>query len=293
LGNVAYAQKNIREARQHYSRAIELQPTYAAAYRNRGLTWAAEVPPDYEKALADARRALELDPAFEDARRDVERYEQALAAPDTRARACLRLGIVAERQQQWAEAAQWYRQALDMPGAAPDTRATACLGLGYVAYAQKNVREARQHYSCAIELQPANAIASIAYRNRGLTWAAENPPDYERALADARRALELDPAFEDARRDVERYEQALKQQQLNPAFLYEQALKRALEYALWDVVLNRTLEDARRDVERSEQASKQQQLNRTSKDSRRDSDERALARQNQNRLNRKRKRNKS
>jgi tetratricopeptide (TPR) repeat protein len=259
LGYVAYAQKNVREARQHFSRAIELWPAHAIAYRNRGLTWEAENPPDYERALADARRALELNPAFEDARRDVERYEQALAAPDTRARACLEQGIVAERQQQWAEAAQWYRQALDMPGAAPDTRATACHGLGVVAYAQKNVREARQHYSRAIELQPTLAAA---YRNRGLTWAAENPPDYERALADARRALELNPAFEDARRDVERYEQALKQQQLNPAFLYEQALKRALEDARRDVVLNRTLEDARRDVERSEQASKRRNRNR-------------------------------
>jgi tetratricopeptide (TPR) repeat protein len=246
LGNVAYAQKNIREARQHYSRAIELQPTYAAAYRNRGLTWAAEVPPDYERALADARRALELDSAFEDARRDIERYEQALTAPDTRARACLEQGNVAERQQQWAEAAQWYQKAFDtsgaadtradaciglgdvaaaqqqwtkaaewyaqalaIPDAAPATHAAACLGLGDVAYAQKNVREARQHFSRAIELWPAHAIA---YRNRGLTWAAEVPPDYERALADARRALELSPAFDDARRDIERYEQALKQQ---------------------------------------------------------------------------------
>jgi len=192
----------------------------------------------------------------------VQWYRQVLdmpgAAPDTRATACNGLGIVAGRQQQWEEAAQWYRQALDMPCAAPDTRATACHGLGVVAYAQKNVREARQHFSRAIKLQPTYAAA---YRNRGLTWAAEVPPDYERALADARRALELSPAFDDARRDVERYEQALKQQQLNPAFLYEQALKRALEDALRDVVLNRTLEDARRDVERSEQASKQQQLN--------------------------------
>jgi len=326
LGNVAYAQKNIREARQHYSRAIEIQPTFAAAYRNRGLTWAAEVPPDYERALADARRALELDPAFEDARRDVEQcvnsnaapdtraracvglgdvaaeqqqweeaaqwyrqaiampgaapdtrarachglgivareqqqweeaaqwyrqaiampgaapdtrarachglgivareqqqwaaavrwYQQALAmpgaAPDTRARACNGLGDVAVEQQQWEEAAQWYRQAIAMPGAAPDTRARACHGLGIVAYAQKNVHEARQHYLRAIEIQPTYAAA---YRNRGLTWEAEVLPDYERALADARRALELNPAFEDARRDVERYEQALKQQNRN------------------------------------------------------------------------------
>ncbi|WP_448543543.1 tetratricopeptide repeat protein, partial [Roseiflexus sp.] len=134
------------------------------------------------------------------------------AAPDTRARACNGLGYVAAEQQQWAEAARWRRQALEMPGAAPDTRARACNGLGIVAYAQKNVREARQHYSRAIEIQPTYAAA---YRNRGLTWAAEVPPDYERALADARRALELDPKFEDARRDVERYEQALKRRNRN------------------------------------------------------------------------------
>jgi len=146
-----------------------------------------------------------------------------------------------------------------MPSAAPDTRVRACHGLGNVAYAQKNIREARQHYSRAIELQPTYAAA---YRNRGLTWAAEVPPDYERALADARRALELDSAFEDARRDIERYEQALKQQQLNPAFLYEQALNPALEDARRDVELNPALEDARRDVERSEQASKRRNRNR-------------------------------
>ena len=181
------------------------------------------------------------------------------AAPATRAAACYGLGYVAAEQRQWEEAARWRRQALDMPGAAPDTRATACHGLGVVAYVQKNVREARQHYSRAIELQPTLAAP---YRNRGLTWAAEVPPDYERALADARRALELNPAFDDARRDVEQYMRALEQQKLNPstsaatyaAFLYEQALKRQQ--------LNPALEDARRDVERSEQASKRRNRNR-------------------------------
>ena len=164
-----------------------------------------------KRALEDARRDVVLNRTLEDARRDVERYEQALTAPDTRARACLEQGNVAERQQQWAEAAQWYQKAFDTSGAA-DTRADACIGLGDVAFAQKNVREARQHYSRAIELQPTYAAA---YRKRGLTWAAEVPPDYERALADARRALELSPAFDDARRDIERYEQALKRRNRN------------------------------------------------------------------------------
>jgi tetratricopeptide (TPR) repeat protein len=279
----------------------------AAQWYRQALDMPGAAPATRATACFDLGYAIRQQQQWAEA---VQWYRQALdmpgAAPATRARACLGLGVVAEDQQQWAEAAQWYRQALDMPGAAPDTRATACHGLGVVAYVQKNVREARQHYSRAIELQPTLAAP---YRNRGLTWAAENPPDYERALADAQRALELNPAFDDARRDIERYEQALKQQQL--AFLYEQALKRALEDARRDVELNRTLEDARRDVERYEQALKQQQLaflyeqalkraledarrdvelNRTLEDARRDFErsEQASKRRNRNRPNRKR-----
>ena len=241
----AKRQEQWEEAAQWYRQALDM-PGAAPATRAAaclGLGIVAERQQQWAEAAQWYRQALDMPGA----------------APDTRAHACLGLGVVAGRQQQWAEAAQWYQQALDMPGAASDTRARACNGLGNVAYAQKNFLEARQHYSRAIELQPTYAVA---YRNRGLTWEAENPPDYERALADARRALELDSAFEDARRDIERYEQALKQQQLNPAFLYEQALKRAREDARRDVVLNRTLEDARRDVERSEQASKRRNRNR-------------------------------
>ena len=245
LGIVAERQAQWAEAARWYQKAFD---TLGAAPDTRataclGLGYVAAEQQQWAEAVRWRRQALDM----------------AGAAPNTRAHACNGLGYVAERQQQWAEAAQWYQQALAMPGAVPDTRARACNGLGNVAFAQKNVREARQHYSRAIELQPTHAIA---YRNRGLTWEAEVPPDYERALADARRALELDPAFEDARRDVERYEQALKQQQLNPAFLHEQALKRAIEDVRRDVELNRAREDARRDAERHEQASKRRNRNR-------------------------------
>jgi tetratricopeptide (TPR) repeat protein len=279
LGYAIRQQQQWAEAAQWYQQVLDMPgaapATRAAACIGLGYVaqqWA-EAAQWYQKAFdtsgaadtrADACIGLgDVAAAQQQWAEAAQWYRRALdtpgAAPDIRVLACHGLGVVAERQQQWAEAAQWYRQALDMPGAAPDTRARACLGLGNVAYAQKNVREARQHFSRAIELWSAHAIA---YRNRGLTWAAEVPPDYERALADARRALELSPAFDDARRDIERYEQALKQQQLNPAFLYEQALKRALEDACRDVELNPALEDARRDVERSEQASKRRNRNR-------------------------------
>jgi tetratricopeptide (TPR) repeat protein len=283
LGIAAERQEQWEEAAQRYQQVLDM-PGAAPATRATaclGLGVVADRQQQWEEAARWYRQALDTPGAAPDTRATAcnglgvvaerqQQWEEAAqwhqraldtpgAAPDTRATACNGLGVVAKRQQQWEEAAQWHQRALDTPGAAPDTRATACNGLGVVAYAQKNVREARQHYSRAIEIQPTYAAA---YRNRGLTWAAEVPPDYERALADARRALELSPAFDDARRDIERYEQALKQQQLNPAFLYEQALKRALEDARRDVVLNRTLEDARRDVERSEQASKRRNRNR-------------------------------
>ena len=54
----------------------------------------------------------------------------------------LNRAIAAERQQQWAEAARWYRQALDTPGAAPATRATACFELGYAIRQQQQWEEA-------------------------------------------------------------------------------------------------------------------------------------------------------
>ena len=80
-----------------------------------------------------------------------EAFDTPGAAPATRARACLELGIVVERQQQWEEAAQRYQQVLDMPGAAPATRAAACLGLGNVADRQQQWEEAAQWYLEAFE----------------------------------------------------------------------------------------------------------------------------------------------
>ncbi len=125
------------------------------------------------------------------------------------ARLSVNRGIVARQQQQWDAAQDWYQRALDTPGADPDTRANACHGLGIVAYKQAEYMAARNYYTRAIALDPGLAAA---YRNRGLAWANGNDRDYGQALADARKALEIDPHFQAAREDIERYQRALDQQ---------------------------------------------------------------------------------
>jgi tetratricopeptide (TPR) repeat protein len=230
LGIVTYKQADYMAARDHYTRAIALDPGLAAAYRNRGLAWANGDDHDYRQALADAHLALLLDPHFQAAREDIERYQhkldqqpenntdwleiaresvQRLQELSAIACLCLDRGIVAERQQQWETARDYYQRALDIPGVPSDICARACHGLGVVASTQAEYVAARDYYTRAIALDPGLAAA---YRNRGLAWTKGDDHDYRQALADARRALELDQNFQAAREDIERYQQALEQQ---------------------------------------------------------------------------------
>ncbi|MBM4432468.1 MAG: tetratricopeptide repeat protein [Chloroflexi bacterium] len=48
------------EAIDEFTKAIELDPAYADAYSNRG--WAYAITEQYDRAIADYNRAIELDP---------------------------------------------------------------------------------------------------------------------------------------------------------------------------------------------------------------------------------------
>ena len=54
--------KNYDAALADYTRALELDPNLAQAYNNRGTTYA--ILKNYDAALADYTRALELDPNY-------------------------------------------------------------------------------------------------------------------------------------------------------------------------------------------------------------------------------------
>jgi tetratricopeptide (TPR) repeat protein len=66
----------LEEAERDYSKAIEIEPRYAAAYTNRGNVRL--LRNDTEGALEDYRKALRLDPKDQVARQNLQAIEAAL-----------------------------------------------------------------------------------------------------------------------------------------------------------------------------------------------------------------------
>ena len=54
-----------------HTKAIELDPNYAAAYYNRGVAY--HNKHDYDRAIADYRRALKFDPSIEESKEGLKR----------------------------------------------------------------------------------------------------------------------------------------------------------------------------------------------------------------------------
>ena len=67
---------NLDEAQRDYSKAIELDPSFAAAYANRGNVRI--IRNDLNGAMADFRKALALDPNDDVTRANFEAIEAAL-----------------------------------------------------------------------------------------------------------------------------------------------------------------------------------------------------------------------
>jgi tetratricopeptide (TPR) repeat protein len=63
-GVAAASQKNYDGAIREFSKAIELDPNYADAYTNRGIAYAGKS--DYDRAIADYNQAIWLDPNYAD-----------------------------------------------------------------------------------------------------------------------------------------------------------------------------------------------------------------------------------
>ncbi len=61
-GFVNAERKDYDKALADYNKAIELDPKFATAYYNRGFVDADKK--DYDKALADYNKAIELDPKY-------------------------------------------------------------------------------------------------------------------------------------------------------------------------------------------------------------------------------------
>ena len=179
LQNVAEAlrkQERHEEAVAGFGRVLELDPEMAAAYAGRGA--ARFVLGRHEAAASDLERAIELEP-------------EAASRPGNEVligRALLALGRSEE------EAAARFRAALEA-----DPRHPAALDrLGLVRFRQGRYREALDLYERHAAEDPDNAAI---HSNIGAALYQLQRRD--EAIASLERALELDPAHEPARRNLE------------------------------------------------------------------------------------------
>ncbi len=151
------------------TKAIEINPYYAAAYSRRAR--AVTMLPDYnyENVISDINKALEIDPKC--------------------AEAYLVLGNTKSDLQDYNGAIADYSKAIELNPNYTD----AYNNQGNTKSDLQDYNGAIVDYSKAIELNPQFAIA---YNNRGV--AKKNLQDYNGAIADYTKAIELNPKDADA-----------------------------------------------------------------------------------------------
>ena len=150
------------KAIQEYDKALELDPTYAPACYDRGLAHAQLQ--HYADAIADFSDVIARDPHQADAY-----YNR---------------GLVYARQNAFDQALADYDQALALRPDDPLIHNSR----GNVHYNTKDYAQAIADYDQAIQHDPAYADA---YLNRGLTCAAQE--EYQHAIADYNQAIALNP----------------------------------------------------------------------------------------------------
>ncbi len=156
--------RNYEQAIIDYSKALDLDPDYAEAYNNRST--AHLLMDNYGQALLDCRRAIELAPDFV-----VAYVNRAIAYTGLR---------------EYDRALADYNQALSL---APNN-VYAHYNRGNTYLWMSNYKEAVADYSQTIALSP-NFVA--AYTNRGV--AHSELREYELALADFSQAIDLNPDY--------------------------------------------------------------------------------------------------
>jgi len=167
-------EQNLKTAMGYFQQAIDKDPTYALAYT--GLADCYALLPVYSnsvapkdniiRAIAAARRALELDP-------DLAEAHTALAN-----------ALVADLQ--FAEAEQEFKRAIDLN----PNYATAHQWYSECLQTQGRFKEALVEAKKAYELDPLSLIINSVL---GMAFAVNG--QYEEALQQQRRTLEMDPKF--------------------------------------------------------------------------------------------------
>ena len=161
-GNGYLRKGQFREAAACFTKAIELKPDFAEAYRNRGFTHVC----DFDKAVADHTEAIRLRPEFVEAYCDqVDAYSKST---DFDVAIAVNSRTIMEEPEN---------------GLARYNRGHAYEGRG-------SLDKAIVDYTCATQLDPTDAET---YCGRGRAYKKKG--DHFRAIADYSRAIQLDPGY--------------------------------------------------------------------------------------------------
>ena len=160
-------QEEYNQAIQDFSKAVELDPKNTEALGGRG--WANAEMEDFEQAWEDFNQVIALDPE------DSEAYEGRAW--------CL------EKQGKYDLALKDYSTAIKLNPVSSE----AYEGRGWVWSAKEDHEKAIADFTRAIEIKPGLAVA---YEGRGLSY--KETGRYEPALADYTQAIKLDPENYDA-----------------------------------------------------------------------------------------------
>jgi tetratricopeptide (TPR) repeat protein len=160
---LAYRKKNeYDKALTDYTRAIELNPRYGTAFLNRGVAY--HDKGEYDRALADYTRAIELDPKDADAYNNLGNIYSELGEYD---RAIIALNRAIELSPKYTG---------------------AYMNRGNAYRDRSEFKRAIADFTRAIELNPKSGKT---YSNRGIAY--QKKGEFEQALADFNKAIEVAP----------------------------------------------------------------------------------------------------
>ncbi len=197
----ASSEGHTQEAVKEYSKAIELDPSFASAYHNRGILY--NNLGEQQKALDDYNKAIELDPSyafayngrgnvyrgFGERQKALDDYNKAIELDPSFAYAYNGRGNVYSDLGEQQKALEDYNKAIELD----PSYATAYNGRGITYHDLGEQQKALEDYNKAIEL---DLNYKFAYRNRGLLYSKLG--NLEAAVKDYTQAIQLDPKYKNA-----------------------------------------------------------------------------------------------
>jgi tetratricopeptide (TPR) repeat protein len=167
--------KEYDKAIKDYTKAIELNMDFADAYYNRGLAW---------------QNLNKNDKANEDYGKASIQYDKDIKNNPKNANSFHFKGLIEYNKPDYKEAIINYTKAIEINTEFAD----AYYNRGLAYFANKQYVEAIQDYTDAIRIKPK--YADVYYYNRGNAWKAKEK--YSEAIDDYTRAIKKNPKFENA-----------------------------------------------------------------------------------------------